>query len=51
MSSANASQVDSGSIRQRAEALCELVREEAAASERFGRLTVDFRRDLTRGFH
>ena len=39
MSSNKSSPHGNGSIRERAEALCELVREEAVASERQGRLT------------
>jgi len=39
MSSVRSLPVNSGSIRERAEALCELVREEATTSERLGRLT------------
>jgi alkylation response protein AidB-like acyl-CoA dehydrogenase len=39
MSSNTSSPPVPGSIRERAEALCELVREEASASERLGRLT------------
>jgi indole-3-acetate monooxygenase len=39
MSANNSSPPGPGSIRERAEALCPLVREESAASERLGRLT------------
>ena len=39
MSSNSSSPPAPGSIRERAEALCALVREESAASERLGRLT------------